>query len=858
MSLRSFRAGLTPMLACAALTAALAPTAAAAGSRAATRVVLNAPKGGDLSYAVVQVRVGRAKAPRKVRGASVFTTKVGGEKVAAVSAAWSKLRATTKAYVVVTRVAGGPANLRNLTFVITRKAGRQAKGSGSITFTAPGTTPATGSFWVHKVSSSGVADVFHGDNAVATAVTNWSRYLSVLRAANALRAALHPLDVHGTFRDKPTAGAAAMAHGAAAPVLSIGGAKPSALGRKLITLVFGTLADRNAFQALKRSTLVTDFLRKDLNNPKLAAQFGQIAAALPSAVPDAYAANAKEEARFGHVSQPRIAHASVVISDAHNASEQAAIETPRSAADTLPGQRVVVQFAGSADAGTVRGYGYQDGPAIRQTVVECRTACSQFWPQGVNPDYEAVPDDGVTFGGWEGCTGGTGHRGATECNLKAPTSDHPPTATIIATFNRPAAPTTAGGSGPGATTSPTPTGSAGTLDTSFGANGYTLTDVPGGLGFGATGLARQSTGKLVQVGTGDTGAIHTKVLRYLADGKLDAGFGSAGVLTLPDMPAGNEFYGVAVAIDALDRMVIAGQVKDAGTGEYRLGVVRLTPDGAVDTTFGSGGWVDLTVGTDGYVAPHAVSIAGDGSIYVAGYTIHSGQSAVALAALDASGASQAGFGTGGVVVDQPDGRSFGASGMALTAAGLVLVGGDADGPVVVRYTTTGTVDPSFDGGHVLVMAPGGAYARGSAQAIVEQADGRLVTAGYVEKADNSGTCLIAQRLTAAGAADASFGTGGTTVVCNNTYSGAEAVAVDADGVYAAGHAYSTSQSSILLARFTAAGALDPTFDGGTFSHSAAGDSYAQTMLLQDGNPVLGGSGTTGSTNQFLIERVLGH
>ena len=857
---------LCPILACAALTAALpAADAAAAAKPPATRVVLKAPKGGDVSYAVVQVKVGGAKATKKAAGTPVWTKTVAGVKVSAVSPAWRKLKATTKAYVVVTKVDGAAANVRNLTFVITRRAGAKAKGSGSIAFTAPGTTPAKGSFWVRKVSKKGVADVFHATDAAANAVKNWSKYLTVLRAANAVKAAFHAIDRNGTFRDKKPASRAAasgQARTAAAATPAIGGSKASPLGRKIVTLVFGTLADRDAYQALKRSTLITDFLRNDLNNPKLAAQWGAVANALPLQVPDAYASNAKEEKRFGKVTQPRIAHTSVLINDSHNASEQAAIETPRSAADTLPGRRVDVQVRGTPNSGTVRVY-VEDAEGVNRVWAECRSDCSQFWPPGVPPYFEAYEDEGAIFSSWEGCTARVSYRGV-RCELASPKVDFPPATTIVATFTRPGAPAPVPSpkpqppGAPAPSAPPVPSGNVGKLDTAFGTGGFTLTDVAGGTGFGATGLARQSTGKLVQVGTGDVGAIHTKVLRYGADGTPDAGFGTGGVLTLPDTPDGDELDGYAVAVDGQDRIVITGQLIDAGTGDLDLGVVRLTPDGAVDTTFGTGGWVHLLVGTSGNVSPHAVQVAADGTIYVAGTTMITGEPAVALAALDGAGAPIAGFGTNGVVVDRPDGRKFGAESLAVTAAGLVVAGGSVDGPVVVRYTTAGVVDPAFNGGHVQVMAVGGAYAHGGAQSVAEQADGRIVTAGYVEKADNSGNCLFAQRLTAAGAPDGTFGSGGTAVVCEGNFSGAEAVAVDANGIYAAGHSYGASQTRVLLVRLTAAGAIDTTFDGGIFQHSPDGDSSASTLLLADGHPVLGGSSYSPSASRFLIERVVGH
>jgi uncharacterized delta-60 repeat protein len=154
----------------------------------------------------------------------------------------------------------------------------------------------------------------------------------------------------------------------------------------------------------------------------------------------------------------------------------------------------------------------------------------------------------------------------------------------------------------------------GTLDTSFGEGGIVVTDIAGG-----TNLARNivitADGGIILTGEpiGDfPGSDHTDIARYAADGQLDAAFGTGGVLALVGARVGE---GLAVQDDG--RLVLVGQAVVAE--ERRFAVTRLGADGTPDDTFGEGGLVTTDVADQGDAAT-AVAIDHEGRIVVAGWS----------------------------------------------------------------------------------------------------------------------------------------------------------------------------------------------------------------------------------------------
>ncbi len=309
------------------LLAAATAAAAPASARRAAAVALAVPRLGDVSYAMVRVRLSpgqRLTMPAGLAGTpSIFSGSVGGLAMRARAANWRALRATTRVYVVVSRAQGAPGDVRDVALFVVRRKGRGAGPGGRVVFSVGNARAVVGSFWVHGVDRSGYADVFHAPNIFSTALANWSRYTLALKLAGAVKAALHP-QVRSATPAAPAAVSAASATPAAGrarnPGPWTGGQRPDAHVRTIFSLLSGALHTPNAWGAFKGSAAVPRFIATELHNPSLANRWRRVVATVPVTVPDRYAALAQEEKRFTHVSAPRLSHLVVKIADSVNSS----------------------------------------------------------------------------------------------------------------------------------------------------------------------------------------------------------------------------------------------------------------------------------------------------------------------------------------------------------------------------------------------------------------------------------------------------------------------------------------------------------------------------------------------------------
>jgi uncharacterized delta-60 repeat protein len=148
---------------------------------------------------------------------------------------------------------------------------------------------------------------------------------------------------------------------------------------------------------------------------------------------------------------------------------------------------------------------------------------------------------------------------------------------------------------------------AGQLDKSFGVGGVL------NLGYGTIpSLTAQPDGRLV-VASNSAQGIH--VTRLLTNGSLDTGFATGGTATVPQPTGTSLFLSTAVQVDPLGRFVIGGY-------EWSFIVIRLTPTGALDSTFGSGGIA--TAGNQGTLdltsTTVAMALQADGKTVLVGTT----------------------------------------------------------------------------------------------------------------------------------------------------------------------------------------------------------------------------------------------
>lgn len=155
-------------------------------------------------------------------------------------------------------------------------------------------------------------------------------------------------------------------------------------------------------------------------------------------------------------------------------------------------------------------------------------------------------------------------------------------------------------------------------------------------------MALQADGKIVAAGDStnfsDTYAKRRRgvtLARYRSDGSLDPAFGSGGLVSTPapDTTAGyitweGNAAAQAMAVDVRGRLVSGGFSQNFGNGDSTL--VRHGPNGAVDTTFGVGGWAKSDIGGDRDEI-RGIALQPDGRIVTVGTAKVNGSQVVTVA-----------------------------------------------------------------------------------------------------------------------------------------------------------------------------------------------------------------------------------
>jgi uncharacterized delta-60 repeat protein len=244
----------------------------------------------------------------------------------------------------------------------------------------------------------------------------------------------------------------------------------------------------------------------------------------------------------------------------------------------------------------------------------------------------------------------------------------------------------------------------------------------------------------------------------------------------------------------------------------------------------------------------AIAVQADGKILLAGYALVGASEDFALVRYNPDFSLDLSFGTNGIVTTDFFGAQDRAEAIAIGSGKIYLAGHATNGGnrdlAVARYNLNGSLDTSFGGtGKVVTTLPGGFH--DELEGIAVQSDGKLVVAGFSQRAT---TDYVVARYTSAGALDtATFASPNGYFLSPNgaTADAATEVAIQPDGrIVIGGWANNGTNDDFAAVRFTTAGALDPTFNGGApvLVPIGAGRDRAESMALQsDGKIVLAGS-----------------
>lgn len=262
---------------------------------------------------------------------------------------------------------------------------------------------------------------------------------------------------------------------------------------------------------------------------------------------------------------------------------------------------------------------------------------------------------------------------------------------------------------------------------------------------------------------GDGGGKADADVQPLPAGSFDPSFGTNGRASVPGAV-------VDVIVPTPDDGVLVARSEWPPANAY---VTKLSPTGAIDTTYGTSGTVAFAM--DRVVRAHSASATSNGVVIGMGTDMLNGPSALGfgLLALDTKGAPAA-FGTAGYAGAKPPLPPEGSwrfrveqiealpDGSWLAAGGGQRTAGYGDA-VFARWKPDGTLDPTFGNAGAAVLT----YGDNSSTWIVAMAptsgNMHLVALGFQASAnfDTSATRVV--RITSQGTIDDTFGTSGVAV-----------------------------------------------------------------------------------------------
>lgn len=401
-----------------------------------------------------------------------------------------------------------------------------------------------------------------------------------------------------------------------------------------------------------------------------------------------------------------------------------------------------------------------------------------------------------------------------------------------------------------------------TLDTSFG-NGTGKASTSLGLqSNGASGMVRQSSGKLVLAASCVGSSLYNFCLtRFDVDGNLDTSFGNAGKVIAPI--GSSQAVVNAVALDSTDRIVVAGRCTLPTAG---FCVARFNANGALDTTFGNGGAMGTTIIGSADEA-FTIAITSTGKIVLAGSCTPVQDRAICISRYLTDGTLDLTFNPaapnpadrGKVITNVGDGMAYAVSSLAdqrVVVAGYCRSAAMVPVFCALRYNEDGTADNSFgtSGKTLLSLSPFGN--RSIAMAATLQPDGKLVVVGYCGISTDDDFCVA--RLNADGTLDATFnGTGSARTPVGEGRDNATSVALQPDGrIVVAGTCFRTANDAdICAARYNANGTPDTSFNrlGKIVIYLSDGYESASAVLVQpDGKIVIGAACNETASNVCVI------
>ena len=322
---------------------------------------------------------------------------------------------------------------------------------------------------------------------------------------------------------------------------------------------------------------------------------------------------------------------------------------------------------------------------------------------------------------------------------------------------------------------------------------------------GDGGIVIDDQGRIVVSGTQETqfGGRQFGVARLLSNGLLDSTFGPNG-----DGKVTIDFSGVdhargGVVRDTQGRLIVAGY--DSFGKKYE--VARLLENGALDSSFGTGGKViESSANTERITG---VKLNKNGKIVLFGET--TGNDLVVIQ-LNTNGLLDTSFGDSGIKLINAGGAMRSRSEFIIDPQGKIIVVGEIGDAnfVIARLNADGSFDTKFGNNGIAIIDIPSSITINAEGGIALTRLGKIIVLGD-SKRSNSNRSMVAFQLNNDGSLDTAFGTNGSTIVSvSNNDDGEGGITIDSWGNI---YLYGTEENNecIILARLKPNGLLDITF-----------------------------------------------
>ena len=460
--------------------------------------------------------------------------------------------------------------------------------------------------------------------------------------------------------------------------------------------------------------------------------------------------------------------------------------------------------------------------------------------------YTLVDVDGLGTVSYQWLADGVAINGATYSTFTLTQAQVGKTITVTASY------TDNKGTGEVVSSNATPAVTAGVNTApNFGmGDGKVITDLASSYDEGYS-ISVQADGKILVAGNSFIdGSYDFALVRYHADGTLDASFSGDGKVTAE---VGHNSYdsGNSVATQVDGRILVAGTTSYYGVSDFAL--VRYNSDGMLDTSFSGDGMLTTDFGSS-YDHGQSVTVQSDGKILVAGWSNKDSSYYFALVRYNSDGTLDTSFSGDGMLTTDLGSSYDNGESVTVQSDGKILVAGSSNKSgghdfAVVRYNSDGTLDTSFSGDGMLTTDFGSSYDIG--QSVTLQSDGKILVAGWSDKGGSYDFALV--RYNSDGSLDTSFsGDGMLTTDFWSSYDIALSVTVQSDGkILVAGWSNKDGSYDIALVRYNSDGTLDTSFSGDGKLTTVVGSSRGSSVTVQvDGKILVAGA----SDNDLALVR----